>query len=372
MVKKEINALTGIRLFAALYVLLFHFVIYFCIHLFPEAFTGLFILLGNGWLGVDLFFLLSGFILAYNYNERFKTFSFNTYFSFLVKRVARIYPVHILTVALVVVAVIVKSQSVPEILQDEGFSDTELIKQVLLVHGWTVPITKAWNVVSWSVSSEWLAYLCFPLVMALSRNFKTKSSLIITMLLLHILLLTSFQVFSFKGAMAYGVFRISTEFTIGVLLYKLFQILPKAEHNEERSIDPKIGPKNIGWLLLFILSLGIPVSMVWAIPVFAYLILRSAQGQLAFNSVLSKSWAVYGGKISYALYLVHGAVLEIYMLFLTPESMADASLLDRSLYAASFVGLSVLGAVFAYHCVEAPGRKLIIKMVNKKETPRSA
>ncbi len=88
--KSKLDSLTGLRGIVALWVVLFHLVQYFPIIDFP--------IIKAGWLGVDFFFVLSGFVLAYNYYHWFSDkVELKSYKKFIWLRIARIYPVHIIT-----------------------------------------------------------------------------------------------------------------------------------------------------------------------------------------------------------------------------------------------------------------------------------
>ncbi|NNM59255.1 MAG: acyltransferase [Legionellales bacterium] len=93
MKKQEIYSLTGLRGIAATMVMFYHFN---ASHLLAGgAFANL---LGHGYLMVDLFLVLSGFIIAMTYGSRFdKAVTWREYRIFLVRRIARIYPLYILT-----------------------------------------------------------------------------------------------------------------------------------------------------------------------------------------------------------------------------------------------------------------------------------
>src|SRR5579884_322931 len=92
--RPEIPALTGVRAVAAVLVVLYHYSIHPVASTFvPDRLRFALAPAGLGFLGVDLFFILSGFILAYNYWHRIRTGGPRGYVRFLVLRLARIYPV---------------------------------------------------------------------------------------------------------------------------------------------------------------------------------------------------------------------------------------------------------------------------------------
>ena len=84
---REIRALTGLRGIAALYVVFFHAN---GLHAFPSVVRPF---VSHGYMAVDLFFILSGFVMAMTYGGLFENgFNFNNFKTFLLLRLARIYP----------------------------------------------------------------------------------------------------------------------------------------------------------------------------------------------------------------------------------------------------------------------------------------
>ncbi len=131
--------------------------------LIPEL-AGASFLHATGYLAVDLFFVLSGFILAYQYLDRFPK-ARGDYLGFLVKRLARIYPTQIFTLGMLVAVVAGGSFIGVSISEPQNFTALGAIQDALLIRGWFVP-TQGWNFPSWSLSAEWFAYLLFPVVCA--------------------------------------------------------------------------------------------------------------------------------------------------------------------------------------------------------------
>src|SRR5580700_567280 len=89
---EQLASLTPLRGIAALWVVIFHFCWYFpAVH--PERYTGA---VYKGYLAVDMFFVLSGFVITHVYKEGFaRRVTGRRYRDFLKARVARIYPLHI-------------------------------------------------------------------------------------------------------------------------------------------------------------------------------------------------------------------------------------------------------------------------------------
>ncbi len=157
MTAEHLKPLTSLRFFAALWVILFHW--------WPKGdFGPTPMLIQKGYLGVDLFFVLSGFILCHVYLQQAGEGRFR-YGGFLWNRLARVYPLHLATllgVGLLAGAAAVAGMSV----DGNVLSWETLPANLLMVHAWGVTDTAGWNHPSWSISAEWFAYLSFPIFAA--------------------------------------------------------------------------------------------------------------------------------------------------------------------------------------------------------------
>jgi peptidoglycan/LPS O-acetylase OafA/YrhL len=150
----HIRPLTGLRFFAAMWVVFYHYWANLQIGFTPA-------LVEKGYLGVELFFVLSGFILCHVYLEGFgeRRFRFG---SFLWNRLARVYPLHLATLLGVMALGLAASAAGMGI--DAHILDwRSLPANLLLVQAWGLAPQAAFNHPSWSISAEWFAYLCFPL-----------------------------------------------------------------------------------------------------------------------------------------------------------------------------------------------------------------
>lgn len=162
----EFRALTGLRGIAALGVALWHlgFLPMLTQRLDPAVF--------NGYLFVDLFFVLSGFVLSYVYDSARSLRTRSAYTEFLVSRLSRIYPMHLVGLAFVAGVECMRlfwgwAVFHPDAAAFTGTNQPKyLLTNLALVHAWGLHHDQTWNGPSWSISAEWACYLLFPWVLA--------------------------------------------------------------------------------------------------------------------------------------------------------------------------------------------------------------
>src|SRR5690606_19338591 len=161
----DIRPLTSLRFLAALWV-----VVYL---MWPNlAVGGMPALAAKGYLGVELFFVLSGFILSHVYLQAFGEKRFG-YRGFLWARIARVYPLHLFTLFGVMALGLAATAAGMAI--DSGIlSWKTLLPNLLMVHAWGFAGEAGWNHPSWSISAEWFAYLTFPLFAAAAWKLRNR------------------------------------------------------------------------------------------------------------------------------------------------------------------------------------------------------
>jgi peptidoglycan/LPS O-acetylase OafA/YrhL len=157
---EPVRALTALRGLAAWWVVTFHFR-----EALPLGTPGpLRAAAGHGYLAVDLFFVLSGYVIALNYASWFRANPTpRDYARFLLLRLSRVYPLHAAVLVLFLInplAVTVFSHH--SVLSAPRWGYFGL--SVLLMQSWGFTAGPAWNVPAWSISTEWFAYLCFPFI----------------------------------------------------------------------------------------------------------------------------------------------------------------------------------------------------------------
>jgi peptidoglycan/LPS O-acetylase OafA/YrhL len=144
--RPPLPALTGIRTLLALAIILFHFT--------PPHLGILYPFVDNGYVFVGVFFLISGYVLTYNYADRARTLVKR---EFWLARISRLYPVYLLVLLI----------SFPMVADEwHARSHAEFWQGIILtpfvLQGWSPSVATFWNTVAWTLTSECVLYLAFP------------------------------------------------------------------------------------------------------------------------------------------------------------------------------------------------------------------
>ena len=322
---KEILPLTGVRALAAWSVVSFH-----VLQLMAKVWPGSDRAFGCGWLGVDLFFTLSGFVIALNYWDRVGTLG--EYVKFVWLRLARLYPVHFMTLlgALAIFgggsAIHMPAKTVAR------WTAASFVQNLFLVHHWW-PAAFSWNSPAWSVSCEFLAYLVFPLFVFGSNSHRGARRAF------GIVWAIPFVCLALAAWSTDGLVRIGFEFPAGCFLFILYKRMPwLARH---------------GGLLVTVALAGVfPVwywnlSSIWMVGAMPMFILGLAFDRGWLAQLLRKKVPVFWGMVSYSLYMTHSLTLTVLTRILPMQSLRILP-----------VWIVAIGAVAVatYYGIEKPGR----------------
>lgn len=351
----DIPALTALRFFAAFYISLFH------VHYFSGySFGVLDSIFASGYLAVDFFFVLSGFILAYTYVDAFNAKSVSVR-KFLIKRVARIYPVHVVMLLVTAFFLWVAKNAGLEAMED-SLNPWNFLDNVMLVHAWHQTDGLTYNQPSWSISAEFFSYLCFPaLIWGVGRWRKTAFSMLMLSLVCFLLIQSVFLYFGImlsKSSYDYGIIRIVPEFVFGISIYFFF-----LQYRYDRNI--RVVLLSIFSVITVFLYVG-HLDM-FVIPLFGAVIYFLADAQRNGTEVwLDHPVWVYLGKISYSFYMVHYCILLCLMYLLFENVLGilgPGTQLGGIQVVCLFVALMACfpAAMLLYHGVEIPMRRRIIR-----------
>lgn len=293
MTPENLKPLTSMRFLAAFWVVMFHY--------WPKldlgAATGWMPgLVAKGYLGVELFFVLSGFILCHVYLQSAGTGRFK-YGSFLWARLARVYPLHLATligVGLLGGAAIIAGISI----DDSILSWASLPANLTLTQAWGLAPEAAWNHPSWSISAEWFAYLCFPAFAWAAWRLRDRPGL--ALVLATAGLFATYAVFEIlagfpltQATIHWGALRIVPCFAYGCAAYLAWRAGGLAR-------------PGIMALAVTVLILACASLQLWdgvTVALFGVLILALA-GLSGRGGPMESGVGVWLGEISYSVYMV--------------------------------------------------------------------
>jgi peptidoglycan/LPS O-acetylase OafA/YrhL len=359
---KEVRSLTGLRGGAALYVVFYHF-------LFAIPMSGvLSTLVAHGYLAVDLFFVLSGFVMTLNYAELFRDgFSVSAFWKFLGRRIARVYPLYFaatLCAALFLALGMEVSTSYAKVHLDSVLF-RNLLMNLLMLQSWWGSSGYSIDGPAWSISAEWAAYLVFPVFLWIGFNassWKARTGTIIAGLGLVALNFLSprflqnpprpiapFDIYApyHSGA----ILRCLPEFFIGVFIARIFT----------QSVYPRLWTRryvaeSIAVALALLLCFrNTDLFVVLLVPFF----ILSLTSETSLPGRFFGSLPIYHlGTLSYSIYLIHE--------LLSPMVRATRQLLDlhhvrhgQTVAAIPALILTYILSRAAFHYIEAPGRRIL-------------
>ena len=372
----EIRALTGLRIVAALWVVLFHFRPLLW-EASPRLEEDLAPLLNSGAQGVDLFFILSGFVLTWNYLDRMgPNWSARATLHFLWLRLSRVWPIYLVTMHLAALWIILTLHvgDVPSP-DAEKLTAISYVRQLFMVQLWFEPFFDgtSWDGPAWSISAEWLAYLLFGLlILVIFRIARVSRARTLFMLAFFaalpptVLLLGSGLLYTPWSWLP----RIVAQFTAGALACAAVRRLRLGDG----------GRRLAGWasILLFAAIVGglyyydahpvagmVDPGGVMAV-LFMPLVVTLAVGTGMLPALLSTRLLVYGGQISFGLYMIHEPVHTVWnwavlqYAITMPKSTAK-------IVVVGLVAVSIAAAMLLYHLVEEPARRWMRRMVDTRD-----
>jgi peptidoglycan/LPS O-acetylase OafA/YrhL len=373
--RSEIRQLTGLRLFAAAWVVLFHFEF---THgsLLARALAPVYPVVTTGAMGVDLFFVLSGFVIAFTYLDRIgPRWRTRAAARFVWARVSRIWPAYALVTTLFLGFLLFKRAYWG--IGDPAYQNVQpqlspwaWLRQLTLTQIWTHPWHDGVSFVgpAWSVSAEFFAYVLFPAAALLLYRFGRLPRWALGVLAVGLMLpesvlclLTGSPYFEYSW-----MARIGGGFLSGVLVYLVVRDIPRTPRVRRAAAL-------LAWALLALVLAGLLIG-AWLGPgpdgvsterggvvlaLFPPLVGALALGSGRLVRGLSCPVAVHGGRISYSLYLVHVPVFEVWWTAMERVGIVHADgLLANVLTPLVFVGVFVL-AHLLYVLVEEPARRAL-------------
>jgi peptidoglycan/LPS O-acetylase OafA/YrhL len=356
---REIKPLTGLRGIAALYVMMFHFFI-------GQRFTNpVTTLLAHGYLAVDVFFVLSGFVMTLTYSRLFDHGHFlSSYGKFLGRRIARVYPLYLVGTLCAFVLIRNGLLDPPHLKLSFAF-----LWNLLMVQAWG--ITESLDGPGWSISTEWAAYLLYPIILlSLVRNRLGRwiAGCLSLALLAFLALNPAAHVRAADGAALldvhasrYGfpVLRCLAEFVLGMLAYQ-FSTSPAGARFAART-----------WIqdaltLAIILALMRPRTDLVMPLLIPPLLVGLASGGSIVARTLSFRPLEAAGRYSYSIYMIHTLLYGV-LGWIHYQINAAGFKHGQTFAALVGIGLTIPLSALAYHGIEKPGRSFIRNLLEGRK-----
>jgi peptidoglycan/LPS O-acetylase OafA/YrhL len=394
-------SLTGLRLVAAIAVVISHTTVLMVKLPHGESvFTKNF-----AAVGMSLFFVLSGFVICTNYKASVSTLI--GLWNFLVARFARLYPLYVVFLC-------------ADLLMKLGFHQlrTERIEALpfyfTLTQSWFyLPIDGNSLIfqfglvpqITWSISTEWFFYLCFPLICVFFSTLRTSRHIICAIVALCIASCAAVTAINYYADVVqdvavgrYGKVAETTpdefyrwisyfspyvrilEFMLGVLIANLVRVLPSPTILEQRSgagltLVAMVGVAVLYWAFFLTsnmpsLFFGLHMNFGFA-PLLALIIFGCARYDSSIARGLSHPRVILIGETSYSIYLAHMVVLDSFRFevpVITDPQIWIVVVLQATIAFAAIIGL----ALILWSVIEVPSRRAIRNALSISRAPTSA
>ena len=368
-----LDNLTSLRGITALLVAVYHFE-GLMLRFVPQASSMFF---AKCYLMVDIFFLMSGFIITHVYDPRFQQqVAAPQYKKFIIARFARIYPMHLFVLLIVLISFVAAGSPSSPIQNPNA-----ILSNLLLVHSLGIHDTFTWNVPSWSISAEWWCYVLFPFLIVFLNRMKgfAMGCLFVLSVLIYLSIMYRLPRVSETGlplavavhdlnvSFDYGFIRGLAGFTLGILLYKFYKT----------PVSKQLFSSD--WLLALLITAAVlcmhfAVPDIVNIPLFAGIVICAACNDGIIHKILDGRVLKYLGDISYSIYMLHVVViftiLEILKALdvtLSTASAANFPFWPGLLACLAFLGVVIALSALTYEWVEKPCRDFINRWASRTD-----
>ncbi|HSV48208.1 MAG TPA: acyltransferase [Ramlibacter sp.] len=378
----SLPALTSLRFFAAFAVLLLHYR-----DLVGPLPPLVFKAIVGGQYGVTFFFVLSGFILTYNYQAWFAGgVGAPSYWRFQRLRLARIYPIYLVGLLLDTPWHLFERWQAGQLAESGHVFWASWLLNLVGLQAWIpgVPYAMFWNTPAWSVSAEFFFYAAFPFVCArLAGAFRRPGAVlwaigavVVAQTVLYAAVVWVLNYASQVGAQTQYLITVYNpllrfgEFLAGCLAGGWFLMVRAAASRGDGAGVGLLASERVRNLVIAVALAAVtarvlspdytgPSAAAWVFDVaikypfyivpFTAIILAVASGRTFLSGLLERPWLVLLGEASYSLYIIHWAGQSfLKMGFLGAAGTPFVHML--------FLAGTVAASVWFYRVVELPWR----------------
>ena len=348
--------LTSLRGIAAIWVVFYHIREHLDAGYITQFFSNIY---SVGYLAVDFFFVLSGFVIALNYYKCFINPTLSQYKIFVYKRLSRIFPLHFFMLicycSIPLAHVLTNRDFDPHLYSATGF-----ILKFLLLDTWFIGAQywQTWNVPSWTISAEFFSYLMFPFLIYFVWRLpnRLKVTLFFSSILAFSILLFSIESVSIGDKIeSVALLRCLVSFFCGICVFFLYS-------------HKKLSMQLTLFISLFIIAVvggayyfGIP-NYVYMPLGFSWCLYWLVSYKTKLHTILESKYLVYLGEISYSIYLSHTFIRDFFaMIFLGNGQAANG-------YEITFyIVITIIFSAITYELVEKKARYYLNHIITKSK-----
>ena len=354
---RDLPALTGLRFFLAMWVLSYHT---------EQTITptqGYVPVMHDGYLGVDVFFILSGFILAHVYGPRFAAHEPGLYRRFVWLRFARVWPAYATALLATALMQIVRANFGSGIFKIEHpiAWTWQLARHLAMVQSWGLADFYQFNLPGWSLSAEWAAYLLFPLFLLVARGLKRGPLLALGMAVGFVSLYAVFRLLGHPDLDKpgdNGMMRLAAEFFAGVALCMMTTPRRFARLGDIAALGGAV----VSVTMLATWGHDHPLEGdVLALPLFVLMVWGCTQDGPLVRRLLSNRPMLFLGAASYSIYLIQSPVDDVFELIAGRLHLhGPAELLPVALLSAA---AAIVAGCIVLVLVERPWREALRRFI---------
>ncbi|MEZ5757441.1 MAG: acyltransferase [Emcibacteraceae bacterium] len=374
--KEYFNSLESLRGLAAVFVIFHH--MKWASHIYFTPFRE------GSWLFVDLFFVISGFVLAFNYQNNIV--DAQSMMKFMIFRIGRLFPLHFVLLNVWLIYECIQWVAITKFGIAPGmtgpFTENNFgsyLANVFFIHSMGIYDYLTFNGPSWSISVEFFTYITFAIIMLIyNKRLKLKIAAYLFLIIFSFsLLISPLNDRMLATTFHFGIFRCWLSFFIGCLVFNFRELGMSVEKIVPRkyfSILEILALFLIGYSL--VLGAKIDNLTYLAVPIFAFSVWVFTGTNGVISTLLQNKILLWLGKHSYSIYINHMIVVtSIYVSLRTfkfPQFDINNSI-ALSKWSGDMLVIVTLGIIFiisslTYRIIEEPGRNYFRSIYKKKST----
>lgn len=347
-------ALDALRGVLALFVVLFHLPVDSHVRDLP--------LVMHGYLVVDYFFVLSGFVIAHSYGARIETGGQGR--DFLIKRIARVWPLHAVMLGLFVLLEVARAlthfDSVPPWTGDR--EPVGIVTNLLMIQALGTHEHQTWNGPAWAVSAEMLCYVGFTALMLVAGKRLGLISILIATA--GAILVVSLAPRWMNTTWQFGWARALYGFFLGVVVYRVWTLRPAPGRGW---LEAGLVAAALAFVWVAVGPWTVLASLVFAPVVW---VLAGDRGRVA--RALTWEPLVKLGDVSYGVYLIHMLLITLMMIAARKLDRIHERRIDlgptwaNDLLTLAFLATAIGLAVLSYRFIETPARDAVSAWLKRR------